>query len=71
MQNMKYLFVATAITLFAGLVPLVLVASAVGIFIAKVAIAIAVIGLAVTLTLYFMQETRAVLSLRDEDFDWH
>lgn len=71
MPNMKYLVIAAAVTLLAGFVPLMLLASPVGVFIAKVAIAISVIGFAVTVTLYFMHESAAALTLRDEDFHWH
>ncbi len=71
MPNMKYLVIAAAVTLFAGFVPLVVLSSPVGVIIAKVAIAISVIGFAVTTTLYFMKESSAALTLRDEDFHWH
>ena len=71
MPNMKYLVIAAAVTLFAGAVPLVLLASPAGVLIAKVSIAISVIGFAVTATLYFMHESAAALTLREEDFHWH
>ena len=71
MSNMKYLFIAAAVTLFAGFAPLLLLTSPVGVIIAKVAIAVSVIGFAVTTTLYFMHESTAALTLRDEDFHWH
>ena len=71
MWNMKYLAVAVAVTLLAGFMPLMLLASPVSVLIAKVAIAILIIGFAVTATLYFMHESAAALTLRDEDFHWH
>ena len=71
MWNIKYLVFAVAVTLLAGFMPLVLVASPVSVLIAKVAIAILIIGFAVTVTLYFMRESAAALTLRDEDFHWH
>ena len=71
MPNMKYLLIAAAVTLIAGFAPLVLLASPAGVLVAKVAIALSVIGFAVTTTLYFMHESAAVLTLRDEDFHWH
>ena len=71
MWDMKFLAVAVAVTLLAGFMPLVLVASPVSVLIAKVAIAILITGFAVTVTLYFMHESAAALTLRDEDFHWH
>ena len=71
MPNMKYLIIAAAVTLLAGFVPLMLLASPAGVFVAKVTIALSVIGFAVTTTLYFMHESAAALTLRDEDFHWH
>ena len=71
MWDIKFLAVAAAVTLLAGFMPVVLVASPVSVLIAKVAIAILIIGFAVTVTLYFMHESAAALTLRDEDFHWH
>ena len=71
MWNMKYLAVAVAVTLLAGFMLLMLVANPVSVIVAKVAIAILIIGFAVTVTLYFMHESAAALTLRDEDFHWH
>ena len=71
MWNMKHLAVAVAITLSAGFTPLMLVASPGSVFIAKVATAILIIGFAIAVTLYFMHESAAALTLRDEDFHWH
>lgn len=71
MSHMKFLLIAAAVTLLAGFAPLLLLTSPAGVFIAKVGIALSVIGFAVTTTLYFMHESAAALTLRDEDFHWH
>ena len=71
MQNMKYLVIAAAITLAAGLVPLLMMISPVGALLAKFAIALSMIGFAVLAIVYFKRETAAALTLRDEDFHWH
>lgn len=71
MQNMKYLVIAAAITLVAGLVPLLMMVSPVGALLARFAIALSMIGFAVLAIVYFKRETAAALTLRDEDFHWH
>ena len=71
MQNLKYLTITSAITLMAGFAPLFLVRSPVALIINKIVIAISVIGLATTLTLYFWQEVTTALTFREEDSRWH
>ena len=71
MWSVKYLLVATAVTLLALFVPPLLAATPVGILIAKVVIALAIVGFAVTAVIYFMHESAVALTLRDEDFHWH
>ncbi|MCY7389861.1 MAG: hypothetical protein LH481_17700 [Burkholderiales bacterium] len=71
MHNMKHLAITSAITVFAGLVPLVPSATQIGTTIEMIAIAISIMGLFATLMLYFSQEAKSALTLRDDEFNWH
>ena len=71
MSNMKYLAIAAAVTLVAGFIPLMVLTSPVGILVGEVSIALSVIGLLVTMALYFKKESTAALTWKEEDYRWH
>ena len=71
MQNMKYLTVLAAVTLFIGIVAILVAANPAVILLGKVAIAAGLFIFAATLTTYVMMQSFAAHALRNEDFHWH
>ena len=71
MHNMKYPVIATWVTLLAGFAAYIAASSPGFVLIGKLAIAVAILGLAVTFIGYLMQQASMALRLREEDFHWH
>ena len=68
MRNLKYLAIFVGITLFAGLVALVLAANPFVALFGKLALAAAGIGFAASATTYVMDQSVAALAIRNKDF---
>jgi hypothetical protein len=56
MHSLNYLVIAAVVTLLAGLVPLVPMVTPGGALVEGIAIAVAILGFATTVTLYFGQD---------------
>ena len=71
MLRTKYLIIAAWATLLAGFAAYVVASSPGFILMGKLAIVVAILGLAATLIGYLMRQASMALGLREEDFHWH